>query len=93
MGTVIFPDAPHKVFLTASDGERAKRRYKQLKQKGLDVTLSTLLREIQARDIRDASRAVAPLKPAADAVMIDSTGMPIESVVAAVLKLVQKGRE
>jgi len=89
MGTVIFPDAGHKVFLTASDEERAKRRYKQLKQKGLDVTLSTLLREIQARDVRDASRAVAPLKPAVDAVVIDSTGMPIEAVVAAVLKLVR----
>ena len=89
MGTVIFPDAPHKVFLTASDEERAKRRYKQLKQKGLDVTLSTLLREIQARDVRDASRTVAPLKPATDAVVIDSTGMPIEAVVAAVLKLVR----
>jgi len=89
MGTVIFPDARHKVFLTASDEERAKRRYKQLKQKGLEVTLSTLLREIQARDVRDATRAVAPLRPAADAVVIDSTGMPIESVVAAVLKLVR----
>ena len=89
MGTVIFPDAQYKVFLTAGDEERAKRRYKQLKQKGLDVTLSTLLREIQARDTRDASRAVAPLKPAADAIVIDSTGMPIESVVAAVLKLVR----
>ena len=89
MGTVIFPDASYKVFLTASDEERAKRRYKQLKQKGLDVTLSTLLREIQARDLRDASRAVAPLRPATDAVVIDSTGMPIEKVVAAVLKLVR----
>ena len=87
MGTVIFPDAQSKVFLTASDEERAKRRYKQLKEKGLDVTLSTLLREIQARDARDASRAVAPLRPAADAIVIDSTGMPIETVVAAVLKL------
>ena len=93
MGTVIFPDAGHKVFLTASDEERAKRRYKQLKQKGLDVTLSTLLREIQARDVRDASRAVAPLKPAVDAVVIDSTGMPIENVVAKVLQLVQEERE
>jgi cytidylate kinase len=90
MGTVIFPDASHKVFLTAGDEERAQRRYKQLKQKGLDVTLSTLLREIQARDVRDASRAVAPLKPAADAVVIDSTGMPIEAVVEAVLKLVSR---
>lgn len=93
MGTVIFPDAKHKVFLTAGDEERAKRRYKQLKQKGLDVTLSTLLREIQARDTRDASRAVAPLKPAANAVVIDSTGMPIESVVAAVLNFVREERK
>ena len=88
MGTVIFPDAAHKVFLTASAGERAHRRYKQLKEKGLGVTLAALLREIQARDVRDAGRAVAPLRPAADAVLIDSTGMPIEAVVNAVLDLV-----
>jgi cytidylate kinase len=92
MGTVIFPDAQSKVFLTASAEERAKRRYKQLKEKGLGVTLAALLREIQARDVRDAGRAVAPLKPAADAVVIDSTGMPVERVVAAVLELVGKGR-
>jgi CMP/dCMP kinase len=89
MGTVIFPDAGHKVFLTASAEERAKRRYKQLKEKGLGVTLATLLREIQARDVRDAERAVAPLRPAADALQIDSTGLPIETVVAAVLALVR----
>ena len=89
MGTVIFPDAGHKVFLTASAEERAKRRYKQLKEKGLGVTLAPLLREIQARDVRDAERTVAPLKPAADAVLIDSTGTPIESVVATVLGLVK----
>ncbi|TLY48117.1 MAG: (d)CMP kinase [Gammaproteobacteria bacterium] len=89
MGTVIFPDAGTKVFLTASAEERAKRRYKQLKDKGLSVTLSSLLREIEARDVRDASRAVAPLKPAADAVLIDSTGMPIDEVVAKVLELVR----
>jgi len=92
MGTVIFPDAAHKVFLTASAEERAGRRYKQLKQKGLNVTLGSLLREIQARDVRDAGRAVAPLKPAADAIVIDSTGTPVETVVATVLALVQ-GRE
>lgn len=92
MGTVIFPDAQCKVFLTASAEERAKRRYKQLKEKGLGVTLAALLREIQARDVRDAGREVAPLKPAADAVVIDSTGMPVERVVAAVLELVGKGR-
>ncbi len=89
MGTVIFPDAAHKIFLTASAAERAKRRYKQLKAKGLSVTLASLLREIEARDARDASRPVAPLKPAADAVLVDTTGIPIEAVVAKVLALVQ----
>jgi cytidylate kinase len=90
MGTVIFPDAAFKVFLTASAEERAKRRYKQLKEKGLGVTLAALLREIQARDVRDAERPVAPLKPADGAVSIDSTGMPIDAVVALVLGLVRR---
>lgn len=89
MGTVIFPEAPFKVFLTASAAERAKRRYKQLKEKGLSVTLGTLQREIEARDERDASRTVAPLKPAADAVFIDTTGMGIDVVVAKVLAVVR----
>lgn len=89
MGTVIFPDAGVKVFLTASAEERAKRRYKQLKDKGLAVTLASLLREIEARDARDAARPVAPLKPAADAVLIDSTGMPIDAVVEQVLSLIR----
>ena len=89
MGTVIFPDAAYKVFLTASAAERAKRRYKQLKEKGLSVTLSGLQREIEARDTRDASRAVAPLKPAADAVLVDTTGMPIADVVAKVFAVVR----
>ncbi|MDF3981755.1 (d)CMP kinase [Luteibacter sp. PPL201] len=89
MGTVIFPDAAHKVFLTASAAERAKRRYKQLKDKGLSVTLGVLQREIEARDERDASRAVAPLKPAEGAVVIDTTGMPIDAVVAKVLAVVR----
>ena len=89
MGTVIFPDARVKVFLTAGAEERAKRRYKQLKEKGLSVTLAALLREIQARDVRDAERPVAPLKPAQDAVIIDSTGIPIDVVVAKVLSLVR----
>lgn len=87
MGTVIFPDAGHKVFLTASAEERAQRRYKQLKEKGLDVTLSSLLHEIEARDARDATRAVSPLKPATDAVLVDTTGMPIPEVVSKVLSL------
>lgn len=89
MGTVIFPDAGHKVYLTASASERAKRRYKQLKEKGVSVTLAGLKREIEARDARDASRQVAPLKPAVDAVQVDTTGMPIESVVARVLAVVR----
>ncbi|MBS0431050.1 MAG: (d)CMP kinase [Proteobacteria bacterium] len=89
MGTVIFPEARYKVFLTASAAERAKRRHKQLKDKGLDVTLASLLHEIEARDARDASRAVAPLKPAADAVTVETTGMPIEEVVAKVLSLLR----
>src|ERR1700761_3720739 len=89
MGTVIFPDAPFKVFLTASAAERAKRRYKQLKEKGLSVTLASLQRGIEARDTRDASRAVAPLKPAEDAVLVDSTGLSIGDVVAKVLAVVQ----
>lgn len=89
MGTVIFPDAGCKVFLTASAAERAKRRYKQLKEKGLSVTLSGLQREIEARDARDASRTVAPLKPAADAVLVDTTGMPIADVVAKVFAIVR----
>ena len=90
MGTVIFPDAATKVFLTASAEERAERRYKQLKEKGVSVNLGDLLREILARDARDASRAVAPLRPADDAVCIDTTGTGIEAVVERVLSLVQR---
>ena len=85
MGTVIFPDAQYKVFLTASAEERAKRRYKQLKDKGVSVNLDSLLHEIAARDERDAGRAVAPLKPADNAVILDSTGMPITEVIERVL--------
>ena len=87
MGTVIFPDAGWKVFLTASAEERAERRYKQLKHKGVSVTMDGLLREILARDARDANRAVAPLRPAEDAVRIHTTGQGIEAVVERVLAL------
>ena len=90
MGTVIFPDAGHKVFLTASADERAERRYKQLKDKGVSVTLDGLLREILARDARDANRAVAPLRPADNAVRIDTTGLGIEDVVALVLDVMSR---
>lgn len=89
MGTVIFPDAPYKVFLTASAEERAERRYKQLKDKGVSVTIDGLLREILARDARDAQRTVAPLRPADDAVLIDTTGLSIDAVVDRVLALVR----
>ncbi|MDE1898048.1 MAG: (d)CMP kinase [Xanthomonadaceae bacterium] len=89
MGTVIFPDAATKVFLTASAAERARRRHKQLKAKGLDVTLAALLHEIEARDARDASRAVAPLRAAPDAVVIDTTGMPAPAAADRVLALVR----
>jgi len=81
MGTVVFPEAHLKIFLTASPEERALRRYKQLKDKGSDVSLAALSREITERDRRDSTRAVAPLKPAPDAEVIDSTGLTIEQVV------------
>jgi CMP/dCMP kinase len=87
MGTVIFPSAGLKIFLTASPEERAKRRYNQLKDKGLSANLAALSLEIAERDRRDASRAVAPLKPADDAVIVDSTSMSIDAVVARVLEL------
>lgn len=87
MGTVIFADAPYKVFLTASAEERAQRRHKQLSQKGVSVNFDDLLREIMARDARDAQRTVAPLKPADDAVVIDTSGIGIDEVVARVLDL------
>lgn len=86
MGTVVFPQADLKIYLTASPEERALRRYKQLKDKGSGVSLAALSREISERDLRDSTRAVAPLKPAPDARVIDSTGLPIEAVVARVIE-------
>jgi cytidylate kinase len=90
MGTVVFPAADLKIFLIASAEERALRRYKQLKDKGSDVSLPALSREIAERDLRDSTRAVAPLKPAPDAEVVDSTALSIEQVVHRVLEL---GRE
>ncbi len=87
MGTVIFPAAELKIFLTASAEERAKRRYKQLKDKGMGVSLAALSLEIAERDRRDSTRPVSPLKPAADAVHVDSTAMTIDQVVVQVLTL------
>ena len=87
MGTVVFPGAVLKIFLTASAEERARRRYNQLKDKGLGANLAALSLEIAERDRRDATRAVAPLRPADDAVIVDSTAMTIDAVVARVLEL------
>lgn len=88
MGTVVFPDAPYKVFLTASAEERALRRYKQLKEKGNDVSLSALTKEIEERDRRDQERSVAPLRRAEDAVLVDSSRLSIEEVIAQCLALI-----
>jgi CMP/dCMP kinase len=87
MGTVIFPGADLKIYLTASADERAERRYKQLIGKGSAASLRDLSREIAERDHRDSTRAVAPLKPAADAIALDSTGLTIEQVVERVMAL------
>jgi cytidylate kinase len=86
---VVFPHAPLKLFLTASAEERAQRRYKQLKGKGFDVSLSSLVEEIEERDRRDRSRSVAPLRPAADAIELDSTGLSIQEVFDRVLDQVR----
>jgi cytidylate kinase len=80
MGTVVFPDAELKLFLTANAEERARRRYKQLREKGLDANLKSLVEEIDARDSRDARRAVAPLRPAPDSEVLDTTPLNIAEV-------------
>ena len=87
MGTVVFPDAAVKVFVTASVEERAKRRHKQLIAKGISVTMDGLLRDIRERDARDAGRAAAPLRPADDAVILDTTDLTIDAAIGAVLDL------
>ena len=85
MGTVVFPDAALKVFLTASAEERARRRHKQLIEKGISITIDSLLRDIRERDARDATRAVAPLAAAPDAVLLDTTDLSIAAATDAVL--------
>lgn len=85
MGTVVFPEADTKIFLTASAEERAQRRYRQLKDAGVDVNIDALLEEIRARDERDMNRSAAPLRPAEDAQVIDSTGLSIEEVLDRVM--------
>lgn len=89
MGTVVFPGADLKIFLTASAEERARRRYNQLKDKGLDVSFADLVGEIRERDQRDSSRAVAPLRPAEDAFELDTTELSIAAVVERVERLVR----
>ena len=90
MGTVVFPSAPLKIFLTASALERAERRYKQLIAKGENVSLPRLLQDIEERDERDSSRDVAPLVPAEDAIVIYSTATSIEDVFAQVMQKVKE---
>lgn len=85
MGTIVFPDAPFKVFLTASPEIRAQRRFDQLKSKGFDVNLARLLESIQARDVRDSSRQASPLKAADDALILDTSDLTIDEVVARIL--------
>jgi cytidylate kinase len=89
MGTVVFPHATVKIFLTASAEERATRRYKQLKEKGVAATLAALSLEIAERDRRDMNRAIAPLVASADAVLLDTTGMSVDTVVDRVLREVR----
>lgn len=90
MGTVVFPDAEVKIFLTASPEERAKRRYKQLKEQGFDISIDALFQEIATRDKRDAERAVSPLQAAEDAITLDCTSMSIENVLNAAMDVVRK---
>ncbi len=93
MGTIVFPEAGTKIFLTASPEARAERRYKQLIEKGNSANLSALVRDMRARDERDTQRAVAPLKPAPDAQVLDSTAMNIDQVVEAVLESYRASRK
>jgi cytidylate kinase len=88
MGTTVFVDAPFKVFLTASTEIRAQRRYDQLNEKGFDVNLARLLESIQVRDVRDSSRDASPLKPAEDALVLDTSELTIDEVVTRILTLV-----
>lgn len=90
MGTVVFPEAQVKLFLDASAEERAKRRYNQLQNKGISGNFAQILAEIKARDLRDRNRAVAPLKPAEDAFLLDSTSLTIDEVIEQALTYIQQ---
>ena len=91
MGTVVFPDASLKVFLTASPEVRAERRYKQLIEKGISANLRALSRDLAQRDARDANRAIAPLVPAPDSQVLDSSALSVEAVVERILRLYEEG--
>jgi cytidylate kinase len=93
MGSVVFPDAQLKIYLTATAEERARRRHKQLMGKDSGASMTTLLQDIRERDFRDSNRATAPLLKCADAIEIDTTGMPVADVVAQVLHLYQKTQQ
>jgi CMP/dCMP kinase len=90
MGTVVFPDATLKVFLTASIEERAKRRYKQLKKKGIEASLPELINALNERDARDRQRTVAPLQPAADAIIIDTSHLSVDEVINEIMHLIHQ---
>jgi len=90
MGSIVFPDAALKIFLTAAAEERARRRYKQLMEKGLHANMDALLQEIRDRDARDSGRAAAPLRKCADAIELDTTGMSVDAAVAEVVALYKK---
>ena len=92
MGTVIFPAAQFKVFLTASAATRAERRYKQLISKGISANIDSLRAELEARDARDQTRSVSPLKPAVDAMLLDNSALSVEASVEAVLEAWEQRR-
>jgi cytidylate kinase len=93
MGTVVFPDAALKIFLTATPEVRAERRYKQLKEKGIDANLRALSRDLEERDERDRKRTVSPLVPAADSQVLDSSALSIEAVAGRILELYRELNE
>ena len=90
IGTVVLPDAKVKIFLTASPESRAKRRYDELIQKGMDVKYEDVLKDMKQRDYNDSHRAVAPLKPAADAILLDTSGFELEKSVALIIKTIKE---
>jgi len=90
MGTTVFPNAALKVFMTASAEERAERRVKQLKEKGISANIAALVADLKARDEQDANRAISPLKPAEDAIYLDTTSMSIQEVTQKVLDLAKQ---